>query len=272
MKKTTTLFALGLCLSGGAFAQTWNQIYTYDVQEPVWDEPRVAVSADNIIMVGMETIRSGRKLERSADGGQNWTTISSDFQTAFMGFDGNNNLYLVSEKKNQNVSTNYMDSLWFSNDGGINIQAVDDIIDNGVRKENFYISADNDFYTVINGVGPNSKQQLGTYNNGQQTGTLNSPFSVGSSSLRGIIKLSNGNLVTSSYNDGVHYSTDGGSTWVESMNDDVIGTSTFTSFAEANNGTLFLAGVSLKQCTDGGETWTDAPLTLNWVSTVKKMR
>ncbi len=55
MRKTTTLFALGLCLSGGAFAQTWNQIYTYDVQEPVWDKPRSAVSADNIVMVGMET-------------------------------------------------------------------------------------------------------------------------------------------------------------------------------------------------------------------------
>ncbi len=266
---TLTLFTM-LTLVLTSQAQTWTPLYTYPIQDAVWDQPRVDVSADDVIIVSMETIRTNRPMERSTDGGQTWTTLLNSFQRGYVGFDSNNNLYAVTEKKNQGVSTNYTDSLLYSSNQGTSFQAILDLPNNSNDRSSYYISGDDDFYTIINEIGPNLEQVMGVFNAGQQVDSIFSPFSVGSSALRGFIKLSNGTLVASSFNSGVYYSTDNGSTWTASQGDQGLGTSTFTSFAQANNGTLFLAGVSLWQSTDSGQNWAQASLTLNFVSHVRK--
>lgn len=270
MKKITLILSAITMLAISSQAQTWTPLYTYPIQDAVWDQPRVDVSADDVIIVSMETIRTNRPMERSTDGGQTWTTLLNSFQRSYVGFDGNNNLYVVTEKKNQGVSTNYTDSLLYSNNQGNSFTALEDLPNNSIDRSSYYISEDDDFYTILNELGPNLEQVIGVYNSGQPVDSIFSPFNIGSSSLRGFIKLSNGDLVASSFNSGVYRSTDNGSTWTESQGDQSLGNSTYTSFAQANNGTLFLAGASLEESADNGETWTGASLTLAFVGHVRK--
>jgi hypothetical protein len=263
------LSAILLFTISALHSQEWEAIYEYVLEDLVWDQPRVDVSSDDIIVVSFETIRSNRAMERSTDGGESWVTINSNFQRGFVGFDSNNNMYIVSEKKNQGISSNYTDSLWYSTDLGDTWQALYDIPDFSPDRSNYYIDADNKFYTVGDGIGDDLEQIMAVFSNGEETESIYSPFDVGSSSLRGFIKLTDGNYVASSYNSGVYYSADGFN-WVASEGDGDLGAATYTSLAQANNGTLFLAGVSLEQSSDGGENWSGSSLELNFVSRVLK--
>lgn len=249
--------------------QTWTPLYTYNIQE-FWDAPRVDASANGVVAVSFRTIRANRPLEFSTDGGQSWSVIDPDFQRGFVGFDSQDRMYLVSEKKQPSVSSTYLDSIYYSDDMGASIQALGEHPSYGFDRQSFYIDPQDNFYCLNPSAGPNLTQQLDYYNAGQLAGTILSGFSAGSSGMRSIIKLSNGNLVTSSYNSGIRYSTDGGQTWIESQGDGVLGATTFAVFAEANDGTLFLSGPSLVQCSDGGETWSASSLGQNFVNGVRR--
>ncbi len=252
-----------------AMSQVWTPIYSYNIQE-FWDAPRVDVSANGVIAVSFQTIKSGRPLEVSTDGGTTWNMVDADFQRAFVGFDSQDRMYMVSEKKVQNVSLTYMDSLYYSSDQGASIQAVADHPAYGFDRHSFYIDPQDNFYCLSPNSGPNNTQQLDLYSAGQYSTAVPSGFIAGSDNLRSIIKLSNGNYVTSSYNGGISYSTDGGQTWVDSQHDSILGAATFAIFAEANNATLFLGGPMMVQCSDGGETWGTSNLGQTWINGVRK--
>ena len=269
MTKHYTLSLLSVLLSTSLIAQTWTPVYTYNIQE-FWDIPRVDASSSGIIAVSFQTIRANRALELSSDGGQTWNVVDADFQRSFIGFDSQDRMYMVSEKKQPSVSSTFIDSIYYSSDLGVTIQNLGDHPKYGFDRHSYYIDPQDNFYCLSNAVGPGLTQQLDMFNAGAFTGNILSGFVAGSSSLRSIIKLSNGNYVTSSYNDGIAYSTDGGQTWVESQGDQIIGATTFAIFAEANDGTLFLSGPQLIQCSDGGETWTASSLGLNFVNGVRR--
>lgn len=262
------IFLIEVCPS--VMAQSWDSIYHFNIQDATWDHARVDVSANNHILCSFRTIRSGRSLDLSVDGGQSFQTVLNDFQRGFAGFDDNNNIYLVSEKKNSGVSTNYFDSVYFSNDNGQNFMALAEHPNGGYDYSTFYIDDDNYFYCLDKSLGANLEPLYALYLNGQFSSNIPSHVTAGSNALRGLTKLSNGTLVVSTYNDGVHYSSDNGQSWTASQNDQVLGTATFTSFAQANNGDLFLAGPSLKVSSDDGETWANSNLTTNWIDKVEK--
>ncbi len=264
------LLLLFISLSLGLEAQTWDSIYSYTVLDPIWDKARVDVSQNNEILCSFETINAGNPLSISIDGGSSFQVLLSDFQRGFAGFDGNSNFYLVSEKKNSGVSTNYYDSVYYSDDLGQTIQALDEHPNGGFDYSSFYIDQSNNFYCLDNSLGGNLEPLFALYQNGQFSANISTHLSAGSNALRGVIKLTNGTIVVSTYNDGVHYSSDNGQSWTASQNDQVLGTSTFTSFAQANNGDLFLAGVSLEMSSDNGETWMASNLSTNWVDQVIK--
>jgi hypothetical protein len=179
-------------------------------------------------------------------------------------------MYLVSEKKVSGVSSTYMDSLYYSDDQGATIQALADHPDYSFDRHSFYIDPQDNFYCLSSSLGPNLSQQYEIYKDGQMTCNMFTGFSAGSSGLRSLIKLGNGNFVTSSFNSGVRYSTDGGATWIDSQNDGDLGNATYAIFAEADNGTILLSGPTLVQCSDGGETWTTSSLGVNFVNGVRK--
>lgn len=266
MKRIVFIALLG-SLAGQA--QTWERVDSIDVADLVWDKPRVDVSSNDDIFLSFETKNSGRPLILSSDGGQSWSTVKANYQYGFIGFDSQDRMYIVSSKKRANVSTTRFDSLYYSTDMGTTLQAIDEVPDNGWRVENFYIDPSDNFYTSGSGTGPDYAREFAIYNAGAPSGTMYGPFDVFSSGQRSMIILSNGNIVFSSYNSGIRYSTDGGSTWIESQGDGDLGNVTFVNFAEAFNGDLFLGGAGLVQCSDGGETWTDASLNKNFIADVK---
>lgn len=270
MKNNYLLFLLlSILLSPVLYSQTWTPIYDYNIQE-FWDGPKVDVSAADVIAVSFSTIKSNRPLEVSNDGGQTWNTIDSDFQRAHVGFDSQDRMYVVSKKKVTNVSTTYIDSLYYSDDLGVTLQPLLNHAGYGYDEHSFYIDPQDNFYCLSSNIGPNGEQQLDYYNAGQLTGNIFTGSQASSSSLRSLIKLSNGDYVRSSYNGGIRYSTDGGTLWTDSQGDGIMGAATFAIFAEANDGTLFLSGPLLVQCSDGGETWTASSLGLTFVNGIRK--
>lgn len=263
MLSLMSLLMISLALS----SQSWTPIYNYPIQD-LWDQPRVAVSADDKVVVGMETIRTNRPLELTTDGGQNWTTLDTDFQYKFCGFDGAGNLYAVSMKKTSGVSINYTDSLHFMASGQTTLQAIADLPNNGFNKAFYYIDGDDNLYTLSPNLSANLKNQWLLYNNGMPGTEIETPFNVGSSAQRSMLKTASGRFVVSTYNSGVRWSDDG-QTW-NSNQDNHLGNTTWAYIAEANNGDLFMGGTALAQSTDGGNTWSSASQSVNLVAHVKK--
>jgi hypothetical protein len=175
-------------------------------------------------------------------------------------------MYIVPNEYFQS-GINLVYKLYYSTDLGDSWQEIFEIPDKDGQV--YYIDNDDKFYTHDFGYVQDFKGILAVFLNGVQTTDIYSPFDAGSSSFRGFLKLTDGSYVASSYNSGVYHSADG-LTWNDSQGDNILGNGTFTNFAEANNGTLFLAGVSLNQSSDGGENWTSSSLNLNFTSHVLK--
>lgn len=267
MKKSTLLIIL-LLLNPNLYAQEWTELYTYNIENAFNDIPQVDVSKDDVIIVSLGSALpvSNGIMERSTDGGNSWTTLATDFRREFVGFDSSNNMYIVSAERFQS-GINLVYKLNYSTDLGDSWQDIFDIPDKGGQV--YYIDKDDKFYTHDFGYVGDFQGLMAVFLNGEETTQIYSPFDATSSSFRGLIKLNDDSYVASSFNSGVYYSNDG-FTWNDSEGDDILGASTFTSFAEANNGTLFLAGVSLNQSSDGGENWTTSSLNLNFVSHLRK--
>ena len=265
--KMLSLMSL-LMISFTLSSQTWTAIYDYPIQDLVWDQPRVAVSADDKIVVGIETIRINRPLELTTDGGQNWTTLDADFQYKYAGFDGAGNLYAVSMKKNSGVSTNYTDSLHYMAAGQTTLQAIADLPNNGFNLALYHIDGDENLYTLSTNLSSNLKNQWLLYKNGVPGAEIETPFNAGSSSQRSMLKTSTGRYVVSTFNDGVKWSDDG-QTWNDNQ-DSYLGNSTWLHLVEADNGDLFMGGAGFAQSTDGGNNWSGASQSINLVGFVEK--
>lgn len=251
-------------------AQTWEVVDSIVVNDLVWDKPKVDVSAGDDIFLSFETTKSGNPLLKSSDGGQSWTTVKANFQRGHIGFDSQDHMYIVSAKRYSNVAKTYFDTLYYSSDLGATLQVVDQVPDNDWNRASFYIDGSDQFYSSGPGSGPNYAREWRMYSGTTLAGTMYGPYDIFSKGQRSIIKLSNGNYVVSSYNSGIRYSTDGGSTWVESANDGVLGTITFEGFVEADNGNLLLGGATIVECADGGETWTSSSLGQNFIGKLVK--
>lgn len=267
--KTSILFS-SILLSASAFAQTWDVVDSIAVVDPVWDKARVDVSSSDDIFLSFESINSGSPLLKSSDAGQTWSTVKANFQRGYIGFDSQDNMYIVSEKKYSAVAKNYFDTLYYSTDLGATLQTVDQVPNNDWNRASFYIDASDQFYSTGPGSGPSYAREWRIYNGATLASSMYGPYDIYSKGQRSIIKLSNGNFVVSSYNSGIRYSTDGGSTWVESQGDGVLGTITFEGFVEADNGNLILGGATIVECADGGETWTSSSLGQNFIGAVVK--
>lgn len=256
--KNLLLFSLLSCFFLEASAQSWTEIYQFQDYNSLTDIAQITVSADDVILAGVTKQFNQNKifpLVRSTDAGQNWTTLEDSLYFIHADFDSQGNLYMIKATPTT-VSTAFsIDSVWYSSDLGDTWTAVYDHTNRRIDVSTYYVDQQDHFYCQADGYGPSFTKQLIMLKNGIVADTLPTPFDVTGKSQRGLIRLTNGNYVTSTFNDGVFWSDDNGQTWNESQNDGALGNTTFTSFAEAQNGALFLGGPSIVTCTDGGETW-----------------
>ena len=240
-----------------AQAQSWQNLgFFYDTQDLVWEKPRMDVSADDGVMVASFNSRdAGRSAYVSADDGASWSVMDSDFQHSYVGFDAQNNMYIVTRKKQSGASLTYVDSLYYSSDNGSTLQPLADLPDWSINDRNFYIDAQGRFYTPSNSMNGDLDFYLRRYQNGSVSDSIISPFAIGSDAMQAMILTSNGVLVISTFNAGVWKSTDGGASWVDATDETELGTSTFAWFTEGASGRLYLAGPSFRYSDDDGDTW-----------------
>ena len=195
MKKIYSLILFVFLLAQFSWAQEWNAIHTYTIDNILWDRPMVDVSHDDMIITSFQTTETNRAMQLSMDGGETWDVINPNFQRAYVGFDGNGNIYAVNEKEVSGTVLTYTDSLFYSSDMGQTWIGLDNVPDFGVAKEHYYIDDDNKFYCIAFGVGPDFEQPMNIYQNGALLESAYTPFSAGSDNLRGLIKIGNGNQI-----------------------------------------------------------------------------
>lgn len=256
--KNLVLFSLLFGSLQLGFSQTWTEIFQFADYNGITDIPQVTVSANDVILASVTKQFNQNKifpLVRSTDGGQNWTTLQDSVYFTHAAFDSQNNLYMVKALPTSQSSAFTRDSVRYSTDLGDTWTAVYEHPGNNFDVSTYYMDANDHYYSLAEGVGSNFTKQLIRLKNGAVVDSIDTPFDFSGRSQRGIVRLANGNYVTSTFNDGIFWSSDNGQTWNESQNDDALGRVTFTSFAEAQNGALFLGGPSIVTCTDGGETW-----------------
>ena len=258
MDKYRILLLLLLLLLAGHFqskSQVWEAVYSYDIPNLDYDYPKVDVSASDIICVSYDTRLDDRVLLLSDDGGNTWDTIMYNFLHFYLGFDSQDDIYMISYTTEiiEGVSGPVIDSLYYSDDLGETWALLEDVDDYTLPVSAIHIDHEDQFYL------PQSGSELLVYSDDQLVNDIELPFDIFSSDLQALHVMESGRIVLGTEDDGVYYSDDTGNTWVESLGDSTIESNGITSFCELESGRL-LASLSFggieAYSDDEGETWT----------------
>jgi len=235
MKRTLLISAFFVITSFFLTAQEWEQLdYTY--AEFLIANPVMGVSGDNMKIGTGFTFDYAGPMELSIDGGSTWTDGINE-RIKYIKFDNAGNIYVMDQLKNAIV---YNGSLYKSSDNGLTWEELLDVEDY-TEQAGFKVTRSGEIYVPTYQAFKYSADHGVTW---QDFTCPNTPY--------GILRTSSGRLIITTYNSGIHFSDDNGSSWTQATGD--LGNITFGFLQEhPSNGNIYVSsGGGVLESTDNG--------------------
>lgn len=234
-------------------AQTWTKLSHSFIYPSTTDKGKVFASHNNILLAGLTT-KNG-PIHISMDGGSTWSKVPLiDKVLVAAEYSPNGNIYLITGKR-QTTSVITMDSLFSSTNGTTwtNLGKIPygQIPSTAGRDEGDYVISKNNTLLFPHNVGAGVPYLSQSTNNGSSWTNTAYSGSITSVACSPTIDT----IVLGTYNAGVKYSHDGGSTFNNCNTS--FGSVTVGGMFYRNNGDIFSATLgTLYKSTDGGQNFT----------------